>query len=674
MAYKFQIGAAKLSGSVQLTDGSLDSTDVNDATAANIVSQIDAGEIPIAKLAANQISGKDLGSNLDDLTVDNSSLELNSGTTFNGSAGRTINVKALGITNAMLAGSIANAKLVNSTISGKALGSNLDALAVDDSSIEYSAGSDFNGSAASTIRVKASGITNDMLAGSIANGKLSNSAVTVASGDGLKNGGSVSLGGTLTLAVDVSDFAGAGLSDDGSENLAIDAAQTTISSILHDSLKIGRADGQDHIDFSVDDQIQFDIDNTAIMDVSAQGLNVSSGGVQLPAGSALDVASAGTLSIGATVGANNLTLGAASSTVVIPGNLTVSGTTVEIDAAFVVTSSVQFEGLTPDGNEISLTSADPTADRSIVLPDLSGHIPLLAGAVSNANVTANEFALLDGDSSPGTTAFADGHGLMHNAAGNMRQTTALKFAEYLLPKITGGDVVVSSGGVATIQAGAVESGMLNPNVISGQTELAHADIADADEFLINDNGALKRVGVDSLRDHYYGSVSGDAQIADGGALTIQSAAVEGSMLNNNVISGQTQLSVSSASDIAGSDELMISDAGVLKRVAMSGLKTFIGNGTAAISTFGDADATLAVGVNVATANTSAARTLTLPASAGLSVGESVKVKVAGVSSGAITISRAGSQTIDGNLTSIILESDNAAIEFVYVANDDFRIF
>ena len=78
----------------------------------------------------------------------------------------------------------------------------------------------------------------------------------------------------------------------------------------------------------------------------------------------------------------------------------------------------------------------------------------------------------------------------------------------------------------TIQAGAVESGMLNPNVISGQTELAHADIADADEFLINDNGSLKRVGVDNVRDHYYGSISGDATVADGGALTIASDAVD----------------------------------------------------------------------------------------------------------------------------------------------------
>ena len=50
-----------------------------------------------------------------------------------------------------------------------------------------------------------SSITNDMLTGSIANSKLSNSAVTVTAGNGLSGGGSVSLGGTVSLAVGVDD-------------------------------------------------------------------------------------------------------------------------------------------------------------------------------------------------------------------------------------------------------------------------------------------------------------------------------------------------------------------------------------------------------------------------------------------------------------------------------------
>ena len=66
-------------------------------------------------------------------------------------------------------------------------GNTLD-VSVDDSSIEISSDS---------LQVKALGITNAMLAGSIANAKLANSSVTI-------NGNSLALGGTLTL--DTDDF------------------------------------------------------------------------------------------------------------------------------------------------------------------------------------------------------------------------------------------------------------------------------------------------------------------------------------------------------------------------------------------------------------------------------------------------------------------------------------
>ena len=60
-------------------------------------------------------------------------------------------------------------------------------------------------------------------------------------------------------------------------------------------------------------------------------------------------------------------------------------------------------------------------------------------------------------------------------------------------------------------------------------------------------------------------ISGDATIATNGALTIAATSVEGSMLNTNVISGQTALTTA----VATTDELLISDAGTLKRVDVS---------------------------------------------------------------------------------------------------------
>ena len=103
------------------------------------------------------------------------------------------------ITNSQLAGSIANNKLAESTISGVSLGSNLSNLTVDDSSLQLNSGTTYNGSAARTISVKNSGITNDMLSGSIANNKLSNSSISI-------GGISFSLGDTdSTPAFDLTD-------------------------------------------------------------------------------------------------------------------------------------------------------------------------------------------------------------------------------------------------------------------------------------------------------------------------------------------------------------------------------------------------------------------------------------------------------------------------------------
>ena len=106
-----------------------------------------------------------------------------------------------------------------------------------------------------------------------------------------------------------------------------------------------------------------------------------------------------------------------------------------------------------------------------------------------------------------------------NTSGKILVADGTSFEEVAMS----GDVAIASSGATTIQADAVESGMLNDNVISGQTELAHADIVDADELMISDGGVLKRVGVDSLQNHYFGNVSGDASIADGGAVTLAAA-------------------------------------------------------------------------------------------------------------------------------------------------------
>jgi len=61
----------------------------------------------------------------------------------------------------------------------------------------------------------------DSAMGTISNSTLANSSFTASAGDGLKGGGSTSLGGSFTFNIEPADFAGNYLADDGSDNLAV---------------------------------------------------------------------------------------------------------------------------------------------------------------------------------------------------------------------------------------------------------------------------------------------------------------------------------------------------------------------------------------------------------------------------------------------------------------------
>ena len=94
------------------------------------------------------------------------------------------------------------------------------------------------------------------------------------------------------------------------------------------------------------------------------------------------------------------TIGDASDTFTIPGNLIVSGTqTVQNETVQVVeNNTIQFEGTTADAHEIKLTAADATSsDKTITLPNLSGHVALLANAAGGTiSATPAEINKIDG--------------------------------------------------------------------------------------------------------------------------------------------------------------------------------------------------------------------------------------------------------------------------------------
>ena len=303
----------------------------------------------------------------------------------------------------------------------------------------------------------------------------------------------------------------------------------------------------------------------------------------------------------------------------VTGDLTVNGTTTTIDTT----------NITIEDSLITLATGDGGTTRA----SNSG-----AGFYISGSVIGNDVTL---------TCNADG--------GELKSSSGFDVATGKTYQVNGTDVLSVDGAVKVQSAVAGDGLAHSSGVLSVGVDDSSIEI-NSDSLRVKASGITNAMLAGSIADSKLNTISTAGKVA------LSALEIDG---ESNAVTSLDPADLFIVDDGAG---------GSNKKMAASVLKTFIGSGVSPVNAFGDADATLAVGINYANANTTTARTLTLPASGGLTAGESVKVKVAGVSSGAVTIARAGSQTIDGSLTSILLESDNAAVELVYVAVDDWRVF
>lgn len=82
----------------------------------------------------------------------------------------------------------------------------------------------------------------------------------------------------------------------------------------------------------------------------------------------------------------------------ITGDLSVAGSMTTVDTVTMTAqNAIVFEGATADSNESTLTIIDPTADRTIKLPNQSGCLPVLAAdSATQITSTPEELNILDG--------------------------------------------------------------------------------------------------------------------------------------------------------------------------------------------------------------------------------------------------------------------------------------
>tara|TARA_R100001163_G_C5061092_1_gene197979 strand:- start:853 stop:2352 length:1500 start_codon:yes stop_codon:yes gene_type:complete len=337
----------------------------------------------------------------------------------------------------------------------------------------------------------------------------------------------------------------------------------------------------------------------------------------------------------------------------------------------------------------------------------------------NSNLfTVNGTQLMKGALSGSSTLYAAGAASFSStiaASGSISSAGASISGTSALAVVT----ATSYSGSSTLEAvGAAKFGssleVSGTVKLAGVTETAIA-VADDSLYFKDSDGLMKSESVADLM----AFAAGDGLVAASGvlaanvddssieinsdALRVKAAGIVDAMLNDDVATGLAGVGLSAASGVMALDlnELSAADINVANDsiaiidaddsngskkesiadlvTAMAGAGLTATNGVlstdAGVSTaVGDANATLAEGMNFGSATFTATRTWTLPASP--SNGDIVRVKAPGALGGndlIIAVDGGGSHLIDGQ-ANIRLESDGGAVACMYVGSNVWIIF
>ena len=214
------------------------------------------------------------------------------------------------------------------------------------------------------------------------------------------------------------------------------------------------------------------------------------------------------------------------------------------------------------------TSADDLilgGAAGLVVPD--SQFTLGSTAVT---ATAAEINLIDGGTSRGTTAVADGDGILHNDGGTMRMTSVETFATYFASEITGGSSIVTVG---ALNSGSITSGFGTIDTGSSTittTGLITGGSLDIDNVLINGTtiGHTDDTDLITVADGLV-TVAGEISVTtlDIGGTNVASTAAE-----LNIVDGNTS---ATSTTLADADRLVTNDNGTMVQVALSDVKTYL---------------------------------------------------------------------------------------------------
>ena len=120
------------------------------------------------------------------------------------------------------------------------------------------------------------------------------------------------------------------------------------------------------------------------------------------------------------------------------------------------------DGVTATTAELNiLDGVTATAAELNLLDGVSGLVQADFTKLAAVDATATELNIMDGNTSVGTTAVADGDGIITNDGGTMKQTSVETFATYFGSEITAMSNLVTTG---TLNSGAISSGFGNIDI------------------------------------------------------------------------------------------------------------------------------------------------------------------------------------------------------------------
>ena len=242
-----------------------------------------------------------------------------------------------------------------------------------------------------------------------------------------------------------------------------------------------------------------------------------------------------------------------------------------------VTSLGTLTALTVDNVAINGATIGHTDDTDLMT--LADGIVTVAGEISvttldiggtDVTTTAAELNLIDGGTARGTTAIADGDGVLINDAGTMRMTTVQTLAAYLDDEITAMPNLVETG---ALDAGSITSGFGTIDTGSSNittTGLISGGSLDIDDVLINGTtiGHTDDTDLITVADGLV-TVAGEISVTtlDIGGTNVTATAAEINLIDGGTSRGTTA--------IADGDGLLVNDAGTMRMTTVQTLATYL---------------------------------------------------------------------------------------------------